>query len=278
MKKLLFLLAMIGIFSISCCKKDHAKESTNENQTEEPDNKDDGNDANGNDPSVTSVIYYITSDGEVVEPNFKANITSNSYEDGQGAIVFDIEITSIDAYAFEDCTNLTGVTIPDSVTAVGNFAFSGCTGLISVTIPDSVTKIGSYAFDDCSSLTDVTIPDSVTTIGNYAFCNCSSLTSITIPDSVTTIGEGAFAGCSSLTEFRGKYASEDGKCLIIDGSLISFAPAGLTEYTIPDSVTTIGYQAFYNCSSLTSVTIPDSVTTIGEKAFAYCSRDRKSVV
>ena len=87
---------------------------------------------------------------------------------------------------------------------------------------------------------------------------------------VTTIGKGAFAYCSSLQEFNGKFASEDGRCLIIDGTLNSFAPVGLTEYTIPDSVTAIGYAAFAHCDSLTSVTIGDSVTAIGYAAFAHC--------
>ena len=136
---------------------------------------------------------------------------------------------------------------------------------------DAVTTIGEWAFEDCESLTSVTIPNSVTTIGDYAFYGCSSLTSVTIGDSVTTIGYQAFDGCSSLQEFRGKFASEDGRCLIIDGVLNYFAPAGLTEYTIPDSVTSIESSAFSGCSSLTSVTIPDSVTTIGRFAFDDCS-------
>ena len=134
-----------------------------------------------------------------------------------------------------------------------------------------VTTIGDYAFDDCGRLKSVTIPDSVTTIGECAFRGCSSLTSVTIPDSVTTIGDYAFCWCSSLQEFRGKFASKDGRCLIIDGTLNAFAPAGLTEYTIPNSVTTIGNSTFANCSSLTSVTIPDSVTVIGVSAFYSCS-------
>ena len=134
-----------------------------------------------------------------------------------------------------------------------------------------VTTIGNWAFDYCYSLTSVTIPDSVTTIGNYAFYKCSSLTSVTIPDSVTSIGEEAFSKCSNLQEFNGKFASEDGRCLIIYGTLNSFAPAGLTEYTIPDRVTTIGRSAFFGCESLTSITIPDNVTTIRELAFYECN-------
>ena len=180
-------------------------------------------------------------------------------------------VTTIGEFAFYYCSSLTSVTIPNSVTTIGDVAFSDCSSLTSVTIPDSVTTIGNSVFSYCRSLTSVTIPDSVTTIGHWAFSDCSSLTSVTIPDSVTTIGDAVFAVCRNLREFNGKYASEDGRCLIIDGTLNSFAPAGLTEYTIPNSVTTIGERAFFGCHSLTSVTIPDSVTTIGDWVFYECS-------
>ena len=228
-------------------------------------------------PANNEIWYTNSSTTEATTPNntnaFGANIVSNTYDTAKECwvIKFDGKVTTIGREAFYKCSSLTSVTIPDSVTTMGNWAFGYCSSLTSVTIPDSVTTIGNDAFYSCSSLTSVTIPDSVTTIGDYAFENCNSLTSVTIPDSVTAIGKRAFVRCSSLQEFKGKFASEDSRCLIVDGILNSFAPAGLTEYTIYNSVTTIGRSAFYGCDSLTSITIPDSVTTIGDYAFEYCS-------
>ena len=208
-------------------------------------------------------------------------------------IVLPNSLSTINSSAFENCTLLTSITIPDSVTKIGESAFSDCTSLSSLTIPDSVTSIGSSAFIDCTSLTSITIPNSVTKIGGYAFYNCTGelivncnipsattlesgafygadFTKVSIGDSVTEIGSYAFYNCTSLTRFNGKFASEDNRCLIFDGELVAFARAGLTEYAIPDSVTTIGGYAFTGCTSLTSITIPDSVTEIGYSAFEYC--------
>ena len=217
-------------------------------------------------------------------------------------------VTSIGKGAFHNCTLLTSITIPDCVTSIGDSAFSYCSSLRRVdisdlsawykidfvgyeanplcnganlylngklvtelTIPSDITEIKNYTFSGYISLTSVTIPDSVTSIGEGAFFECSSLTSITIPESVTEIQRDAFCYCTSLTAFYGKHTSADNRCLIIDGEVNSFAPAGLTEYTIPDSATSIGEDAFRRCESLTSITIPDSVTRIGEYAFIFCS-------
>ena len=175
------------------------------------------------------------------------------------------------------------VVIPDtidgkSVTSIGRRAFEGCTNLKSITIPNSVTEMGRRAFSGCSSLTGIAIPDNVTEIGKYAFDGCKSLTSITIPDGVTSIGDGAFYNCSSLTEI--KVASENSNYVSVNGVLynkdkttIICYPAGKkgNNYKIPDGVTKVDSSAFIGCSSLTSITIPNGVTSIGDSAFEDCT-------
>jgi len=122
---------------------------------------------------------------------YRGNINSD--------LIFNIGTIGIGSGAFSDCTDLTSVTIPNSVTSIGDSAFWRCTNLTSVTIGNSVTSIGNRAFSDCTGLVSVTIGNSVTSIGNRAFSDCTGLTSITIPNSVMSIGSGAFNGCTSLT-------------------------------------------------------------------------------
>ena len=174
-------------------------------------------------------------------------------------------VTSIGDYAFQNCSALTSLTIPNSVTIIGDGAFESCSILTSVTIGSSVTSIGDGAFYNCSALTSVSIPDSVTIIGDGAFESCSILTSVTIGSSVTTIGDGAFYDCTSLTSVT------IGSSVETIGDYAFYNCSALTSVSIPNSVTSIGFVAFAICSSLTSVTIPDSVTSIGDYAFALCS-------
>ena len=165
------------------------------------------------------------------------------------------------------------VVINNGVTNIGDFAFYYCSKLTSITIPASVTSIGSSAFFHCSGLTSITIPASVTSIGSSAFWGCSKLTSVTIPASVTSIGSYAFSGCSSLKTagpIGGGYNIEFGWSTSIPTDAFEDCN-GLTNVTIPASVTSIGDYAFAWCSGLTSITIPASVTSIGTDAFRGCS-------
>jgi hypothetical protein len=168
-------------------------------------------------------------------------------------------------------------TIPNSVTNIGELAFFDCTGLTSITIGNSVTNIGEQAFYYCTGLTSVTISNSVTTIGDDAFRDCTSLTSVTIPNSVTNIGELAFFDCTSLTSItviagNPDYSSTNGILFNQNQTILIQFPETLGgSYTIPNSVTTIGEAAFFNCTSLASVTIGNSVTNIGLDAFYVCT-------
>ena len=182
-----------------------------------------------------------------------------------GEVNIKASTVSISNNAFKDCTNLTSITIPNSVTYIGSYTFYGCTGLISIEIPNSVTSIGSSAFEGCTNLISIEIPNSVTSIGSSAFQGCTSLTSITIPDDVTNICESTFQGCTSLTSITIPNGVTD------IGSYTFYGCTGLTSITIPNGVTEIYESTFQGCTSLTSITIPNSVTYIGAKAFFGCS-------
>ena len=198
---------------------------------------------------------------------FKGNTEIQSFNE----LRYFTGLTVLDANAFYDNSNLCKIALPDGITTIEDQAFFRCSSLKDIAIPNSVTKIGDSAFDNCNSLVDIALPEGIVTIGDSAFWNCTSLRSITLPQNIITIGNNAFSYCSSLTSFFGKYASSDHRCLIIDGQLIAFARSGLTEYVIPNDVTTIGDHAFAGCYDLTNIIFSNSITTIGEWAFVNCT-------
>ena len=185
-------------------------------------------------------------------------------------------VTGIGIGAFNGCSNLTSITLPESVKSIGESAFWGCSKLTSVTLSEGLEDIGRYAFRHCSKLPSIVLPEGVTIISLSAFEGCSNLTSITIPASVTTIESSAFSGCIRLASVyicsieswcSIKFMSTPfvyAKNLYLNGELA-------TELTIPSSVAIIEDNAFYNCSSITSVTISEGVAGVGVKSFNKCT-------
>ena len=214
--------------------------------------------ASAYDVEVDGIYYDLKSDTKSAEVTYRYGYTSYTGDitipSSIQANGDDYSVTSIGYGAFEGCSGLTSVIIPNSVTSIGDGAFEGCSGLTSVTIPNSVTSIGYRAFSDCSGLTSVTIPNSVTSIGDNAFEGCSGLTSVTIPNSVTSIESDAFYNCRI-------------KKLYIDCALYyGLTFSALEELTIGDNVAIV--DVYFNANTLRKVVIGKNVSQIRAQAFS----------
>ena len=235
-------------------------------------------------------IYYNKTSGAIVKVTFRGS-AYNSYNEYSGDIIIPSTVTysgkkysvkSIEERAFQYCSGLTSVTIPNSVTSIGEWAFSGCSGLTSVTIPNSVKSIERNAFDGCyfvkekfinnsklsgvwgATLCDYETEDGLLINGTRVERCRPKAENVTIPISVTSIGNSAFRARYGLTSVTIPNS------VTSIGDFAFYGCSGLTLVTIPNSVTSIGIYAFAYCSGLTSVTIPNSVTSIGKGAFRYC--------
>ena len=201
-------------------------------------------------------------------------------------------VVELAANLFRNNHTLQKITIPNTIVRIGEAAFYDCnphvyfqgdiTDWCAIDFADwSSNPISSkekeFYINNCPFDVDLRIPNGTKKIGNYAFRNLEKLRSVTIPNSVTTIGKFAFRYCLSLTSINvsannSNYSSVDGVLFNKDKTMLITCPEGKSGiYTIPNSVTSIGYCALIDCSKLTSVTIPNSVTNIGEAAFSGCS-------
>lgn len=194
----------------------------------------------------------------------------------------DHKVVGIRASAFYGESELTSVTIPDTVTSIGRSAFSGCYGLTDIIIPDSVTSIDVDAFHNCIGIKSLTMGNGLTELPAGCFYGCSGLTSVTIPDSIKRI-DGSFERCFNITDLDlGEVERLEGRAfaglsrltkVVLPNSLQylgeAFQDCGLTSVTIPDSITAIG-PAFKGCVALVDVEMPDSVTSL-EGTFEGCT-------
>ena len=213
-------------------------------------------------------------------------------------------VTSIDEYAFRDCSTMFSITIPNSVKSIGSWAFESCSSLTAVTIPNSVTSIGDGAFQNCTGLSSMVveagntvydsrnncnaiietatanllygcastiIPSNIKKISASAFEGCNGLKQITIPKSLTKIGSRAFYGCGGLTsivvEAGNTVYDSRNNCNAIIETATNTLLRGCHTTVIPNGVNRIESRAFSGSKRLTSISIPSSVVSVGSSAF-----------
>ena len=256
--------------------------------------------------------YTLTIRGEGAMYDYSSStVPWNAQKSKITSVVIENGVTSIGNYAFEDCSALKMLDIPQSVTEIGSKAFRACSALTSLALPETVNRIGNTAFQGCSNLetinipsgvkliekdtfhgceklNDVTIPTGVTLIGNSAFKACKAFKNIKIPEGVTKIGTNAFEDCTQLetvgipstaTNIR-NFAFRNCpqlKSFVFPSGTKQIYPAvlsgckNLESVTIPERVTKIFGSAFYGCS-LNSVKLPSTLQTIGVLAFYGCDQ------
>lgn len=214
--------------------------------------------------TINGVTYLVEGDEAIVvgyDESFNGvlNIEQNININGTA-----YPVSAIANSAFEGCSSITSVAIPEHITSLGEYIFCNCPNITEVTISKGV-KLPAHAFQKCSALTTVKLPSDMKEIPDFAFGDCNSLVGIDIPKSVVRIGNGAFMNCSSLESID----LPDG---LTDLGAYSFKNCkALTSVKIPEGITSIGDQTFYYCSKLKNIEFPSHLTSIGGFAFYYAS-------
>lgn len=261
-----------------------SNETVGDNETTDGEGTTDGDETDANNEATYSQglvfelsydksSYYLSSvgtcrDNEVIIPAEYNNLP----------------VTEIASYAFENCTWITKVTIPESVTSIGRNSFKNCpnavemqdgityigkwllecgTNVENVAIREDTVGIATWAFWGCNQITEVVIPDSVKHM-NMVFRECSSLKSVTLPNGLTKIGGGLFSECTALESIT---FPESVKAIEEE----AFMRCGFKTITLPEGLTDIEDSTFKDCTSLASINIPNSVTSIGKFAFENCT-------
>ncbi len=188
--------------------------------------------------------YTLTIRGEGAMYDYSSStVPWNAQKSKITSVVIENGVTSIGNNAFEDCSALKKLDIPQSVTEIGSKAFRGCSALTSLALPETVNRIGNTAFQGCSNLETINIPSGVKLIEKDTFHGCEKLNDVTIPAGVTLIGNSAFKACKTFRNIE-----------------------------IPKGVTKIDYFAFEDCTQLETVGIPSTATNIRNFAFRNCPK------
>lgn len=216
-------------------------------------------------PGEFEISYEVKADGTAkIIRNYSAEASGDlvipEYIDGY-------KVTEIGEAAFSWNSDVTSLTIPETVTTIGDSAFRGL-AITKLVIPKSVTKMGEAAFCNNQSLASISFQEgtSISEIGTYMFCY-SKIKSIKIPASVKKIGNGAFSGCENLETVT--FPKNTKVTAIANGAFLSCIK--LKTITLPETVNSIGKQAFASCTTLSSVNIPSKVTKIEYATFADCN-------
>ena len=222
---------------------------------------------------------YVGSATNIVIPDEVKRIGPDAFRDCKKikSVTMSSNVTRIGKFAFYGCSKLTSITLPESIVQISEGAFKYCKSLKEITLPNTVELIATSLFEHCESLQKVTLPSTAIKIGEYAFADCPSLKEIAIPDMVETICLSAFRYETMLThvhigEHNQHYKTINGDIYSKDGKTLVLYSNGKQqpEFTVPDSVTTIGKRAFDHSIYLRAVVIPEGVEIIEEHAFDGC--------
>lgn len=280
---MLIVCLLLAFCVSSCSKEDGDSEGSSSDLNVVVDNN--GNASGGHSfTRIDDKNFYIDDIKYTVADN---GLEVSGYDDtffkGEAKIISSLDyhgtllpVKSIGRNAFNSCEALTTLSVPQSVTTIKESAFRNCKQLKSISIKgEGLNTIDDSAFSGCVSITSFTIPNSVVSIGGWSFGGCSSLSSVIIGKSLTSISKNAFRGSTNISSIKvesgnAEFDSRD-NCNALITTETNTLYLGCKNTTIPNSVTSIGYNSFYGCSDLSSITIPSNVTNLGEGAFKDCT-------